>query len=131
MSQTYYAGWAGNVSVAGIDWNITKWNGTETQDFLETTNTSNFDSGSNRTYQSGIGGVTKFQFSFTANYDGTNRPESAIRPGTTATFVLQRGGGHTISGNCYIESLDDEQNGIDGVMMWTAQARSVGVFTHA
>jgi hypothetical protein len=93
-ANTFLNGFSGTVLAASYALDITEWDCDIETEILDTTNTSGYDSGTARAWQTNINGVSKATGSVKTYYDSGNVPTGAtvnIRNGTSVTLQLNIG----------------------------------------
>ena len=122
---TYLAGYEGSVTIASADAHITKWELTDRNGLVETTNTG--DAG----WESYIAGVSGADLTYDAFFDSTNVPSTAIGlvSGASLAHTLKVGtSGLTFTCTALIESVK-YTNEVKGGVSFTVTGKVSGALT--
>lgn len=132
MAHTFWNGFSGTVLVGAFTLDITEWSGDVETEVLDTTNTSNYDSGTALGWQSNINGVSKMSGSVKTYFDSLNIPTGAtagIKNGASVTLTLNIGGtGKTIICPARISKISVGNN-VKQVISFEFSYESNGVVT--
>lgn len=126
MPASYHVGFEGSVVANAIDWHVKSWNYTETVDFVETTNTGDYDPVTDRAYETGVRGKSRMEGEFNFGYDSNNQPEPSLVPGSIVAAVFTKLSGVSRSLNIYITSLRLGPGDIAGQVDVTCSFRNNG-----
>lgn len=120
----FSSGKDGIVKVGSTDMKVTSWSFNDNSDALEVTNTS---SGGFREY---IGGLDGGDGSFTAHWDDTNKPTTAMKPGDKVALTLTLITGTSYTFDAIITQIAYSVD-VTGLVDYTANFTATGTINRA
>ena len=126
----YHSGAEGVVLCNSVDWEVQGWNFTETTNSQPTTNTSDYDPVTKRTWTRRAGTTTEGSGSFNFIYNSLNDPwpgdPGPLEPGQIVPASFQKTSGAVLSGQIYIDSTEHQTNGPEGLQAITVNFHNPG-----
>lgn len=128
----YHAGFEAPVLFDGVDYNVVKWDGTETTSEIDVTTTANYDPVSDRCYSDFIRGMTSFEGTITFIFDSTKKPWPNLRDGGYVNVLELHCDltGSKISMKAFIRSLKVAPTEIAGRVEVEVGFRNKGLVTY-
>lgn len=130
-----HAGGEGTFVAAGVDWNVSKWNGKLTKTIVDITTTGDYDSATGLTYARKKATMAAFSWTAEAFRDGNNDflttiATSTALSGDISNVVLTSFTGHVVTmPKAIAESIDIDSGGVAGVTKLTVSGSNQGKFT--